>query len=240
MVFVCDSLFLQHESFQLTANFTLELGKTYAILGPSGCGKSTFLAAIAGFHNVTRGRILFQDQDLADMLPADRPVSLLFQDHNLFPHMSVKDNVALGLRPDLKLSTADIDSVHHALKRVGLIEHAHKFPAELSGGEQQRVALARAFLRKKPLMLLDEPFAALGPALRYEMLDITTEIVVAQETTLFLVTHTPEDALYAAEETIFIADGAAMAPVATQGLFENPPLALESYLGAEKIRQLQR
>ncbi len=202
-----DNLALRHESFQLTANFTLDLQKKYAILGPSGCGKSTLLAAIAGFMGVDQGRILFDGQDITNLPPAQRPVSLLFQDHNLFPHMSVMNNVALGLKPDLKLTPEDTKTVNQALEHVDLVDQAAKFPSELSGGQQQRVAIARALLRDKPLMLLDEPFAALGPALKHEMLDIVARIVNTNNTALLLVTHDPEDALYIADETIFVSNG---------------------------------
>lgn len=229
-----DNLVLRHEGFRLTANFVLEPNRKYAILGPSGCGKSTLLSAIAGFMDIDQGRILFDGQDITKTPPAQRPISLLFQDHNLFPHMSVLNNVAIGRKPDLKLDKADIDAIKQALDRVGLANQVDKFPSELSGGQQQRVAIARALLRDKPLMLLDEPFAALGPALKHEMLDIVAQIVDANNTCLILVTHDPEDALYISDETIFIADGIAGSPVNTKSLFGNPPNALQNYLGTKK------
>ena len=229
-----DNLVLRYEDFQLTADFTLEPRKKYAILGPSGCGKSTLLAAIAGFMDIDQGSILLDGQDITNLPPAERPVSLLFQDHNLFPHMSVMNNVALGLKPDLKLTQGDTKAVIQALKHVNLADHAVKFPPELSGGQQQRVAIARALLRDKPLMLLDEPFAALGPALKHEMLDIVAQIVAATNTTLLMVTHDPNDALYIADETIFITNGKANPPVSTKTLFKNPPQALQDYLGIKK------
>jgi thiamine transport system ATP-binding protein len=230
---VFDNLALRHEGFQLTADFTLEPQKKYAILGPSGCGKSTLLSAIAGFMSIDQGRILLDGQDITNFPPAQRPVSLLFQDHNLFPHMSVMNNVALGLKPDLKLSLEDTKAVTQALRHVDLANQADKFPSELSGGQQQRVAIARALLRDKPLMLLDEPFAALGPALKHEMLDIVARIVEATNNTLLLVTHDPEDALYIADETIFVSNGKANPPVNTKALFENPTVALQDYLGPD-------
>ena len=232
-----DNLTLRYEDFQLTANFTLEPQKKYAILGPSGCGKSTLLAAIAGFMDIDQGRILLDGQDITGLPPAQRPVSLLFQDHNLFPHMSVMNNVALGLKPNLKLTPEDTLAVTQALKHVDLTDHAAKFPSELSGGQQQRVAIARALLRDKPLMLLDEPFAALGPALKHEMLDIVAQIVEATSTTLLMVTHDPKDALYIADETIFIANGKAHPPISTKALFKNPPQALQDYLGPNPRRK---
>lgn len=229
-----DNLALRHKDFQLSVDFALEPQKKYAILGPSGCGKSTLLSAIAGFKNVDQGRILFEGRDITNTPPAERPVSLLFQDHNLFPHMSVLQNVAIGLKPDLKLKNTDIAAINHALERVGLLDQSGKFPPELSGGQQQRVAIARALLRNKPLMLLDEPFAALGPALKHEMLSTVSQIVDATNATLLLVTHDPKDALYIADETIFVSAGKANPPVNTQDLFDNPPKDLQDYLGTKK------
>ncbi|MBL4749873.1 MAG: ATP-binding cassette domain-containing protein [Amylibacter sp.] len=233
-----DNLTLRYEGFHLTANFVLEPQKKYAILGPSGCGKSTLLAAIAGFMDIDQGRILLDGLDITNLPPAQRPVSLLFQDHNLFPHMTVMNNVALGLKPDLKLTAKDTTAVHQALKYVDLTDQAIKFPSELSGGQQQRVAIARALLRDKPLMLLDEPFAALGPALKHEMLDIVAQIVDRAHSTLVLVTHDPKDALYIADETIFIANGKAYPPINTKALFENPPQALQDYLGETSAKPI--
>ncbi len=234
MSIVFDNLVLCYEGFQLTAHFSLEPQKKYAILGPSGCGKSTLLSAIAGFMKVDQGRILLDQQDITQSSPAQRPVSLLFQDHNLFPHMSVTHNVAIGLRPDLKLSLEDKKAVNQALEHVNLADHAKKFPSELSGGQQQRVAIARALLRDKPLMLLDEPFAALGPALKQEMLDIVTQIVDAAQTTLLFVTHDPKDALYIADQTIFVENGIVNPPIDTKALFEDPPVGLQNYMGTKK------
>ena len=237
MSIVFDNLVLCHKGFQLTASFTLEPQKKYAILGPSGCGKSTLLSTIAGFMSVDHGCILLNGQDITNLPPAGRPISLLFQDHNLFPHMSVLNNVALGLKPDLKLDDTDTRAVNQALEHVGLADQANKLPSELSGGQQQRVAIARALLRNKPFMLLDEPFAALGPSLKHEILDIVAQIVDETSTTLLLVTHDPEDALYIADETIFVSDGKANPPVNTKALFNNPPTALKNYLGTKKAGQ---
>ncbi len=229
-----NNLVLRHKDFQLKANFTLKPNKKYAILGPSGSGKSTLLSAIAGFKGTDQGCILVDGQDITNTAPAQRPVSLLFQDHNLFPHMSVLNNVALGLKPDLKLDKADVNAIDQALQHVGLTDQASKFPSELSGGQQQRVAIARALLRQKPLMLLDEPFAALGPALKYEMLDIVAQMVDAAQATLLLVTHDPKDALYIADETIFVSGGNVNPPVETKTFFNNPSKALQDYLGTKK------
>lgn len=226
-----DMLELRHEGFTLAANLKIS-GGTTAIIGPSGGGKSTLVLAIAGFVAPYAGKVLFDGVDLTETPPAKRPVTLLFQEHNLFPHLDVYQNTALGLRPDLRLSKAQKDQVNEALAKVGLANMGARFPAELSGGQRQRVALARALLRERPVLMLDEPFAALGPALRYEMLDLVAQIRAEQDATLLLVTHNPDDARRIADKTILVAEGVAQAPQATQGLLDNPPPALARYLGS--------
>ena len=234
MSITLDKLVLRHANFRLSADFVIEEGHKIALLGPSGGGKSTLLSAIAGFLKEDQGRIYYNNQDITDLPPADRPVTLLFQDHNLFPHLSAEKNIALGVRPNLKLTPEEKQTVQDALARVGLQAHGKKMPSELSGGQQQRVALARALLRDKPVLCLDEPFAALGPALKREMLDLVAEIVDSTDTTLLMVTHDPEDALYISDQTVLIAEGVAHAPVDTKALFADPPEALRRYLGIKK------
>lgn len=229
-----DKLVLRHGGFRLSADFVIEAGHKVALLGPSGGGKSTLLSALTGFKRQERGRIFHNDLDITDLPPAERPVTLLFQDHNLFPHMSVEKNIALGIRPNLRLTADEEQTVQSALARVGLQAHGRKMPAELSGGQQQRVALARALLRGKPVLCLDEPFAALGPALKREMLDLVAEIVDGTGATLLMVTHDPDDARYICDQTVLIAEGVARAPVATPALFADPPDALRRYLGIKK------
>lgn len=217
--------------FHLAADFFIPEQARVAVIGPSGAGKSTLLSVIAGFTPQTTGRVLWQDRDLTALPPGARPLSILFQDQNLFPHLSVGQNVGLGLRRDLRLSIEDRQSVAAALDRVGLTGMADRRPATLSGGQQSRVALARVLLRARPLMLLDEPFAALGPALKAEMLDLVAEIAKATRATLLLVSHDPEDARRIAERTVLVADGTAHPPQLTGELLENPPPALAAYLG---------
>ena len=217
--------------FRLSADLSVAAGATVAIIGPSGAGKSTLVNTIAGFIDPVSGRIQWGGQDLAGLGPGERPMSIIFQDSNLFPHLSVFQNVALGLRPSLKLSDSESGKVADALASVGLASLHDRKPAALSGGQLSRVALARVFVRARPLLLLDEPFSALGPALRGEMLDLVAELVTANGATLLMVTHDPKDALRIAAQTILVADGTAHPPQSTQELLTNPPKALADYLG---------
>ncbi len=225
-----EKLLIQQDDFSLRADLTIKHGTT-AIIGPSGGGKSTLLLAIAGFVEPSEGNISIGGEIITNTPPAQRPVTLLFQENNLFPHLTVFQNTGLGVRPDLKLSKAEIDRVEDALEKVGLPDMGTRHPSELSGGQRQRVALARALLRDRPVLMLDEPFAALGPALRHEMLDLVARIQQEQNSTLLLVTHNPDDALRIAEHTVLVADGVAVAPQSTTALLNNPPPALATYLG---------
>ncbi|MGD9918710.1 MAG: ATP-binding cassette domain-containing protein [Paenirhodobacter sp.] len=226
-----DKLLLSQGDFRLTADFTLAPRARVAVIGPSGAGKSTLLSAIAGFLAPTSGRILWAGEEITATPPGRRPLSILFQDQNLFPHLSVAQNIGLGLDPKLHLSRTELAQIEAALARTGLTGLGARKPAELSGGQQSRVALARALLRARPLLLLDEPFAALGPALKSEMLALTAEIATEQGTTLMMVSHDPADARALCPETVLVAEGVAHPPQPTGPLLDAPPPALAAYLG---------
>ncbi len=230
-----DRLLLTQGNFRLAADFSLPPGGITALVGPSGAGKSTLLSAIAGFLTPAHGRILWQGQDLAALPPGARPLSILFQDQNLFPHLTVAQNLGLGLRPDLRLGDADRDRVSDALALVGLTGLADRKPGSLSGGQQSRVALARTLLRARPLLLLDEPFAALGPALRAEMLDLVLSLTATAGTSVLMVSHDPADALRVAARTMWLAGERLEPPTETAPLFANPPPALAAYLGRDRF-----
>jgi thiamine transport system ATP-binding protein len=219
------------DDWRMTADVAVEAETATALMGPSGSGKSTMLAAIAGFVTPVRGRVLWEGRDLTPLAPADRPVTLLFQEHNLFSHLTAARNVGLGLRPDLRLDRAGWDRVEAALEAVGLEGLGGRRPAQLSGGQRLRVALARALLRARPLLLLDEPFAALGPAMRAEMLDLVETIRAEQRATLIFATHQPEDTRRIAGQVMLVDGNRAHAAAATEALFADPPPELRAYLG---------
>lgn len=226
-----DQVALHSGSFRLTADLTLATGARVAVIGPSGAGKSTLLSAIAGFQPLAAGAIRWMGQDLGTRPPGARPLTILFQDSNLFPHLSVAQNVGLGLRPDLRLAAAEWRRVGAVLQRVGLAGLDRRKPGALSGGQQGRVALARALIRARPLLLLDEPFAALGPALTADMLTLVGEICSETGATLLMVTHHPTEALALTPEALVVAEGAVTGPFATAALLADPPPALRRYLG---------
>lgn len=226
-----ENLELRQVDFRLTADWQVKPGARVALIGPSGAGKSSLLSAIAGFFPPTSGRVLWHDTDLNTQPPGERPLTILFQDQNLFPHLTVAQNVGLGLRPDLRLTQSQHSAVADALKRVGIDGLQARKPAQLSGGQAGRVALARALLRARPLLLLDEPFAALGPALKAEMLALVDKVATETGATVLMVTHDPADARRLAGETVLVADGIAHPPAPTMALFNDPPPALQAYLG---------
>ncbi|MBU2980552.1 thiamine ABC transporter ATP-binding protein [Lentibacter algarum] len=226
-----DKILVRQGAFSLAADCKIEAAKRLVITGPSGAGKSTLLSVIAGFFAPSKGRILWQEREITQATPSERPVAMLFQDGNLFPHLTVWQNAALGLRPSLKLNQDEKARVKAALERVELAEFAQRKPGDLSGGQQSRVALARVLLQDKPLILLDEPFAALGPALRQQMLALVDEIAAERGAGVLMVSHDPQDAKSFADQVILVADGQVHAPRETAEIFANPPAALVAYLG---------
>ena len=218
-------------SFRLGADWTLPRNRRAAVIGPSGAGKSTLLSTIAGFYPQSGGQVLWDGRPLDGLAPGKRPVAMLFQDGNLLPHLDIFRNVALGLSPGLRLSTADRDRVEGALERVGLGGLGPRKPAALSGGQQSRAALARVLLQDRPLLLLDEPFAALGPALRAEMLDLVAQLTEETGATLLMVSHDPADARRIAQDLVLVDEGTAHPPRPAQEMLDNPPEALRRYLG---------
>src|SRR3989338_7731936 len=226
-----DALTIRQGDFSLTADWSVAPAERVAIIGPSGGGKSTLLMTIAGFIPLTSGRLLWQGRGLGGVPPGQRPVSMLFQDQNFFPHLTEAQNLGLGLSSDLRLASVQVDQVESALRRVGLEGMGERNPSELSGGQQGRAALARALLRARPVLLLDEPFAALGPALKAEMLDLVAEVASETGAAALMVTHDPADARRVADKTGLVADGVAQAPQPAAALCAEPPQALRYYLG---------
>jgi thiamine transport system ATP-binding protein len=224
-----DRMLVTYPDYRLAATLRVPTGAHVAVVGPSGAGKSTFLAAIAGFE-ASEGRVLWDGEDLAGARPGARPFSMLFQDNNLFPHLTTFENVALGIAPSLRLTAAEKARVALALARVGLTEFEARKPAQLSGGQQGRVAIARVLVQGRALILLDEPFAALGPALRAEMLELVRSTAQESGATVLLVTH---DLAEAARMPlmILVANGVAEAPAESAALLADPTEALKGWMG---------
>jgi len=206
-------------------------GRIVAVLGPSGEGKTTLLEGIAGFLPIIRGALTWAGETITATEPGKRPVAMLFQEGNLFAHLTAAQNVGLGLRPALRLTRDEQAEVAAALARVGLEGLGARKPAALSGGQRARVALARLLVQRREIFLLDEPFGALGPALKAEMLRLVADLARESGATVLMVSHDPQDAAQVADEVIVVAEGIAHTPVATAEIFKDPPEALRAYLG---------
>jgi putrescine transport system ATP-binding protein len=176
-------------------SLNIRKGEIFALLGASGCGKSTLLRCLAGFEKPTKGRIVLDGQDIVELPPYERPINMIFQSYALFPHMTVEQNIAFGLRQD-GMAKADITRrVAEMLALVQMEKFAKRRPHQLSGGQQQRVALARSLAKSPKLLLLDEPMGALDKKLRSQMQLELVNIVERLGVTCVMVTHDQEEAM---------------------------------------------
>ncbi|WED22133.1 thiamine ABC transporter ATP-binding protein [Vibrio sp. JC009] len=182
-------------------------GSITSVMGPSGAGKSTLLALIAGFITPESGEVKLGDNKLTQLEPHQRPFAMLFQEHNLFGHLTVRENIGLGLHPGLKLTSAQKKQVEDAAEQVGIKEYLDRLPEQLSGGQRQRVALARCFVQPHSVWLLDEPFSALDPILRAEMLALVKQLASERNITVLMVTHHINDAKAIATDFVFVDEG---------------------------------
>ncbi len=221
------------DSLNMLFDLEVKTGEVLTLIGPSGSGKSTLLNLIAGFAESSDGSIRLDGEPIEN-LPADqRPLSIVFQQHNLFPHLDCFTNIALGINSTLKLSDEQMQLVDDAVQTLGLIGLERRKPGALSGGQQQRVALARAMVRERKVLLLDEAFAALGPALRAELIEWVVEWVANKEMVGLLVSHQPNDAMIASKRTAFVDRGQIVALMPTEELLQASGLTVvENYLGS--------
>ncbi|WLG97659.1 ABC transporter ATP-binding protein [Pseudomonas sp. FP198] len=206
----------------VATNLAVEKGEFVSLLGPSGCGKTTTLQMIAGFVEASSGRILLDGRDITHAKPASRGLGVVFQSYALFPHMTVKDNVAFGLRMRKVPSTELQTRVDRVLKLVRLDQHAERYPRELSGGQRQRVALARALVIEPPVLLLDEPLSNLDANLREEMQFEIRRIQREVGITTLMVTHDQSEALSISDRVVVMQAGRITQIDAPYTLYEHP------------------
>ncbi|MEU8900165.1 ABC transporter ATP-binding protein [Nocardia sp. NPDC048505] len=208
------------------ADFTLRVaaGETVALLGPSGSGKSTALKALAGFVRPSSGAVRLAGRDVTDLSPAKRGIGVVVQSYALFPHMTVRGNVAFGLKSH-RVPRREIDArVREALAMVGMDSYAGRLPRELSGGQQQRVAIARALAIRPRVLLLDEPLAALDAQLRQSMLGELQQLRKAlPDTAMLYVTHDQSEALALADRIAVMRDARLVDVDTAENLWQRPP-----------------
>ena len=202
-----NNVILNDKTLPMCFNLSVNSGERVAIIGESGAGKSTLLNLIAGFEFPHQGEIWLNDKNHTSSAPYERPVSMLFQENNLFPHLTVQQNLALGLKPSLKLTALEQEKIEQVACSVGLGDYLQRLPNSLSGGQKQRVALARCLLRDKPILLLDEPFSALDQKLRVEMLALIDKLCDEKYLTLLLVTHQPSELVGTIDRVLLVENG---------------------------------
>ena len=227
-IIICEDVHKWFDDFHVLKGITtaFKKGEKVVICGPSGSGKSTFIRTINRLEIHQRGRIIVDGIELSDDLRnidrIRREVGMVFQQFNLFPHLTVLQNVTLSPIWVKKLAKGEAASEALALlERVGIEEHAHKFPAQISGGQQQRVAIARALAMQPKIMLFDEPTSALDPEMINEVLDVMRELA-ASGMTMLVVTHEMGFAREVADRIIFMDEGAIVEEAAPAVFFENP------------------
>ena len=216
---------------RLSADISLESERIYAVVGPSGAGKSTFLNILSGFTEISNGSIVWNKREISGLPPSKRNISILFQDNNLFPHLTVWRNLALGVTQRPKISNDDRSQLRSAMSEVGILGLENRKPSQLSGGQQSRAALARVLLQKNTILLLDEPFAALGPSLKDQMLELIKKIAKNRKLLVLMVTHDPADAKKIASHTIVVKENTVHVPIDTKEALEPTKGPLADYLG---------
>jgi ABC-type Fe3+/spermidine/putrescine transport system ATPase subunit len=230
-------LFLRLGAFALQdVSIKIERGDYYFIIGPSGAGKTVIMEAIAGLHLPDEGEILMDGRDISLVPPEKRRIALVYQDYSLFPHMTVEDNIGFGMLMQKKTRDEIRSRVDELLTQFKIEQIRMRYPVTLSGGEQQRVAIARALASDPEVLLLDEPFAALDPITREQMIADLQRIHRESDLTIIQVTHAREEILRMATRCAVIIDGICVQEGAVGSVFEMPEnSAVARFIGMENI-----
>ena len=217
-------------------DLTIGAGEFFSLLGPSGCGKTTTLRLVAGFEQPTEGRIMVGGEDVTPMRPAKRPLNMVFQDYALFPHLTVAENIAFGLRIKRLAKREQNERIAEALLTMRLDGMQERRPAQLSGGQRQRVALARALVNRPRALLLDEPLGALDLQLRKQMQTELRRIHQQTGTTFLYVTHDQEEALTMSDRIAVMNNGRVEQLADPRTLYERPTSAfVADFIGTSNL-----
>lgn len=221
--------------FTAVDDVSLEIrsGELFSFLGPSGCGKTTLLRMIAGFEIPKTGRILIGNQDITELPPYQRQVNTIFQNYSLFPHMTLFDNVAFGLRIKRTAKTEIIEKVRYMLSLVKMEDQSSKYPDQISGGQKQRIAIARALINDPKVLLLDEPLAALDLKLRQHMLIELMNIHDAVGITFIYVTHDQGEAMSISDRVAVMSRGQIIQQGPPDDIYERPTSIFSAYFIGE-------
>lgn len=211
-------------------------GELVTLLGPSGCGKTTLLRAIGGFHQIDEGEIRLDGTPIQNLPPEKRPTAMVFQSYNLWPHMTIYENMAFGLRLRKQSKQEIAQKVAHMLDVVKMPGCEKKYPAQLSGGQQQRIAIARALLLEPSVLLLDEPFSALDAKIRGQMREELKRIQQSLGITIVFVTHDQEEAMSISDHIVVMKNGVLMQQGEPQQVYDDPAnLFVAKFLGTPPI-----
>lgn len=221
---VCQNIKKNYGAVEVVPDFNLEVKdhEFIVFLGPSGCGKSTMLRMMAGLEDITGGELLIGGKIVNDLEPRDRGIAMVFQNYALYPHMTIRDNIAFGLRrikvseEEIKKRTADVTGV------LGLEPYLDRKPTELSGGQQQRVAIARAMIKTPDVFLFDEPLSNLDAKLRATMREEIARLHKKLQTTTVYVTHDQMEAMTLADRIVLMKDGMIEQVGAPEEIYERP------------------
>ena len=219
---ILRNLLFNHAQWKLEIDAEIEGNSCTAIIGRSGAGKSTLLSLIAGFETPDSGDIIVDGKNITRHNPASRPVTVLFQENNLFSHLTIWRNIGLGVHPRLKLSQKEKNRIDHAISTVGLEGLEDRLPGNVSGGERQRAALARCICQNRPVLLLDEPFNSLDPVLRKEMGRLVDQLRRDHRLTVLLVSHNPPETAEIADHALFLENGQVFEHGKLETLLERP------------------
>ncbi len=221
---VIDKVVKRYGSITAVDGVSLDIRENefFALLGPSGCGKTTLLRMLAGFETLSAGRILLQGQDIAPLPPNRRPLNLMFQSYALFPHMSVRQNIAYGLEMEKRPRAEIARRVDEMLATTHLLPFATRRPDQLSGGQRQRVALARALVKRPRVLLLDEPLGALDKKLRGQMQLELKRLQHEVGITFIVVTHDQDEALVMADRMAILRNGRILQCDTPEAVYERP------------------
>ena len=197
---------IKNGEFSVQCDFSVEIGNHLSLFGPSGSGKSSVLLGLAGFLPIIDGDLIYDDKSISKIEPKDRPFDLLFQENNLFPHLTVSKNILLGLGAKAKMDSQNSHTVNEILDLVGLYKERNRLPQNISGGQRSRAAIARSLIRKKPILLLDEPIAALDFELKNEILSLLLRVSRKNNLSIILVSHDPRDVQYLGGDVVLFSE----------------------------------
>ena len=197
---------IKNGAFSVQCDFSVEIGNHLSLFGPSGSGKSSVLLGLAGFLPIINGDLVYDEKSISKIEPKNRPFDLIFQENNLFPHLTVSRNILLGLGAKAKMDLQNSHIVNEILDLVGLYKERNRLPQDISGGQRSRAAIARSLIRKKPILLLDEPFAALDFELKNEILSLLLRVTRKNNLSIILVSHDPRDVQYLGGDVVLFSE----------------------------------